>query len=157
MISYRQIILIVIVLFIIIVASNQKYYNTVTQLYKNLSKIPKLIIIIIAIFSLFGLSNIVNPESINFKKPQKFPIIPLKEDDNKRHVSETTKKLVAAKQKWTCGLCKRMLDETYEVDHIVPLYKGGTNDISNLMALDPICHRKKTNADRLNMMTSVFL
>lgn len=157
MISYRQIILVIIVLFIIIVASNQKYYNTITQLYKNLSKIPKLIIIVVTIFSLLGLSNLIDLEPINFKKPKKNPMILLKEDDNKRHVSEATKKLVAAKQQWTCGLCKRMLDETYEVDHIVPLYKGGTNNISNLMALDPICHRKKTNADRLNMMTSVFL
>lgn len=66
----------------------------------------------------------------------------------KRNVTESKKKTVAAKQKWRCGLCGRMLDETYEVDHIIPLYQGGSNEIDNLMALDPICHRKKTNADR---------
>jgi len=36
------------------------------------------------------------------------------------------------------------LDETYEVDHVVPICKGGSNDIENLMALDASCHRKKT-------------
>lgn len=62
----------------------------------------------------------------------------------KRNVTSVTKKVVAANQKWRCGLCHQLLDETYEVDHVIPLYLGGTNDISNLMALDPICHKKKT-------------
>jgi 5-methylcytosine-specific restriction endonuclease McrA len=78
------------------------------------------------------------------------PIMKLNDDTTKRNVSESTKKTVAAKQEWKCGLCKRILDETYEVDHVIPLYKGGSNGVENLMALDPICHRKKTIADRLS-------
>lgn len=70
---------------------------------------------------------------------------------HKRNVTESTKKLVAANQQWKCAVCGCMLDETYEVDHVNPLYKGGSNDLSNLMALDPKCHRKKTNADRLGL------
>ena len=54
---------------------------------------------------------------------------------------------MAARQSWKCGLCHKLLDETYEVDHITPLYLGGSNEISNLMALDPVCHRKKTRLD----------
>lgn len=61
-----------------------------------------------------------------------------------RNVSNCKKKTVAARQSWKCGLCGQLLDETYEVDHIVPLYQGGTNELDNLMALDPICHKKKT-------------
>jgi len=61
-----------------------------------------------------------------------------------RNVSNLKKKIVAANQHWKCGICGQMLDETYEVDHIIPLYRGGSNEISNLMALDPICHKKKT-------------
>ncbi len=61
-----------------------------------------------------------------------------------RNVSGLKKKVIAARQKWLCGHCGKMLDETYEVDHIVPIYQGGTNDLDNLMALDPICHKKKT-------------
>lgn len=34
-----------------------------------------------------------------------------------------------------------------ELDHIVPLFKGGTNDESNLQGLCVECHRKKTAAD----------
>ena len=61
-----------------------------------------------------------------------------------RNVSNLKKKVVAAKQHWKCGNCGELLDETYEVDHIIPLYQGGTNDLENLMALDPRCHKKKT-------------
>jgi 5-methylcytosine-specific restriction endonuclease McrA len=90
-------------------------------------------------------------QKINVQKPITPKDIIVGNDANKRNVSESTKKIVAANQKWQCGLCHRMLDETYEVDHITPLYKGGSNNIDNLMALDPICHRKKTIADRLNL------
>ena len=46
---------------------------------------------------------------------------------NKRSVSETKKKYVAANQKWSCNHCQHLLDASYEIDHIVPLYQGGTN------------------------------
>jgi hypothetical protein len=68
----------------------------------------------------------------------------------KRNVTGLMKKKVAASQQWKCGNCKTTLDETYEVDHKLALYKGGTNDESNLVALCPHCHRKKTVDERLN-------
>jgi 5-methylcytosine-specific restriction endonuclease McrA len=67
----------------------------------------------------------------------------------KRNVSNLLKKKVAAGQSWKCGTCKTTLDETYEVDHVVPLFKGGSNDESNLKALCVYCHKKKTMAERL--------
>jgi predicted HNH restriction endonuclease len=67
----------------------------------------------------------------------------------KRNVTQLTKKKVAASQQWKCGTCGTTLDETYEVDHRLALYKGGSNDISNLVALCPHCHRKKTVEERL--------
>jgi hypothetical protein len=68
----------------------------------------------------------------------------------KRNVTGLMKKKVAASQKWQCGHCKALLEETFEVDHIQALYKGGTNDESNLVALCPNCHRKKTVDERLH-------
>jgi 5-methylcytosine-specific restriction endonuclease McrA len=69
--------------------------------------------------------------------------------NEKRNVTGLTKKKVAASQSWKCGNCNQTLDETYEVDHRLALYKGGSNDISNLVALCPHCHRKKTVDERL--------
>jgi hypothetical protein len=69
---------------------------------------------------------------------------------NKRNVSESKKKYIAANQNWKCGDCKQTLNATYEVDHIVPLYKGGSNEMDNLMAMCRNCHGNKTLKDRLN-------
>jgi len=68
---------------------------------------------------------------------------------HKRNVSALLKKKIAANQQWRCAGCSRMLDETYEVDHVVALDYGGTNDPSNLRALCPHCHRKKTVDERI--------
>lgn len=158
---------VVIVVLIIVIASNNSYYNTVTSLYHQLMRIPKLLIIILTIMTMFGFKNMVDTPSISGilggtdvpKQPslKKIFSLPKEPEDGKRLVSESTKKFVASKQGWKCGLCQKTLDETYEVDHITPLYKGGSNNPSNLMALDPICHRKKTNADRLGMAVETFL
>ena len=67
----------------------------------------------------------------------------------KRNVSGLMKKKVAASQGWRCGNCSALLDETYEVDHRLALYRGGSNDESNLVALCPNCHRKKTVEERI--------
>ena len=62
----------------------------------------------------------------------------------KRSVSETKKKFVAAQQSWKCGHCDRQLPAWYEVDHIVRLEHGGSNNVDNLVALCRDCHGKKT-------------
>jgi hypothetical protein len=62
----------------------------------------------------------------------------------KRSVSETKKKFVAAQQSWKCSHCDRQLPAWYEVDHIVRLEHGGSNNVDNLVALCRDCHGKKT-------------
>lgn len=68
----------------------------------------------------------------------------------KRSVSESRKKYVASQQNWTCNHCRNQLDATFEVDHVKELQDGGTNDVSNLVALCRNCHGKKTLMNRLN-------
>jgi hypothetical protein len=63
---------------------------------------------------------------------------------NKRAVSTMRKKYVASSQDWKCGHCHKQLDHTYEIDHKMRLDQGGTNDVDNLIALCPTCHRYKT-------------
>jgi hypothetical protein len=70
-------------------------------------------------------------------------------ESTKRSVSESKKKFVASNQDWCCSNCKDKLKATFEVDHIVPLFKGGTNHIDNLRALCLECHRLHTISDKL--------
>lgn len=49
-----------------------------------------------------------------------------------------------------CGKCKGKKLLADEVDHIVPLFKGGTDDLDNLMAMNKDCHEDKTNKDKGN-------
>lgn len=57
--------------------------------------------------------------------------------------------VVASNQGWHCGHCHTQLDFTYEIDHITPLFRGGTNDTRNLIALCRNCHGKKTIMERI--------
>jgi len=62
----------------------------------------------------------------------------------RRNVNGYTKKLVAANQSWRCAHCHNSLPASYEVDHIIPLFGGGSNHRSNLQALCRNCHGEKT-------------
>jgi hypothetical protein len=66
-----------------------------------------------------------------------------------RQVSQLMKKKIAAQQQWKCGHCNSILDASYEVDHILALYRGGSNTENNLVALCRNCHGKKTVNERL--------
>lgn len=68
---------------------------------------------------------------------------------HKRSVSETKKKYVASQQNWQCNHCGEKLEATFEVDHVIELQDGGTNDVSNLMALCRNCHGNKTLLQRM--------
>ena len=48
-----------------------------------------------------------------------------------------------------CVACKKTgrITLATEVDHILPLFKGGTDDLENLSALCAEHHREKTNQD----------
>lgn len=57
-------------------------------------------------------------------------------------------KVVGARQAWCCADCRNPLEATLEIDHVVPLHLGGSNHMSNLQALCPACHARKTQAER---------
>jgi hypothetical protein len=67
----------------------------------------------------------------------------------KRSVSETKKKYVASQQNWRCQDCSEQLTAWFEVHHKLPLEKGGSNHIDNLVALCRNCHGAHTALDNL--------
>lgn len=51
---------------------------------------------------------------------------------------------VLSRDNFKCLACDRSAEETeLQIDHIVPVFYGGTNDIDNLQTLCPECHRIK--------------
>ena len=66
---------------------------------------------------------------------------------NKRSVSETKKKFIASSQNWRCKNCNNQLSHVYEVDHVISLCNGGSNNVENLVALCRECHGHKTAMD----------
>ena len=67
----------------------------------------------------------------------------------KRSVSETKKKFVASQQNWKCGECQKQLTAWFEVDHKIRLEYGGSNEVSNLVALCRECHGEKTAMENM--------
>lgn len=83
---------------------------------------------------------------------------------SKRKVSESVKKQVAGRQRYKCAtipnyncpLKNEPFDEAgYDIDHIIELRNGGSNDISNLQALCPACHRVKTTRNTAKVSETI--
>lgn len=47
-------------------------------------------------------------------------------------------------QKYKCATCKINIKNNYNVDHVIPLALGGSNDKDNLQLLCPACNRAKS-------------
>lgn len=62
----------------------------------------------------------------------------------RRNVSLRQKKVAAFKQRYKCLYCGHLLPPSYQVDHYIPLWQGGTNLQSNLVACCGNCHNEKT-------------
>lgn len=60
-------------------------------------------------------------------------------------IPEKTKFEIIREQDIKCNLCLTIMGGTYEIDHIIPLEQGGTNNKSNLQALCTQCHIFKTS------------
>ena len=73
-----------------------------------------------------------------------------------RRLTGHQKRIVAARGEWRCGYCEELLDSTYEIDHRVPLWRGGADHIDNCWALHAHCHAKKTQAEEVERLHARF-
>lgn len=70
--------------------------------------------------------------------------------ETRRTWKVSEQKIVGARQKWRCNVCECLLPSAYELDHIIPLWKGGQDDYEvNAQALCGNCHNSKTQLERL--------
>lgn len=58
-----------------------------------------------------------------------------------------TWKQVGARQSWVCANCSTAVDETAELDHLIPLSSGGTDDVLNAQLLCVSCHKRKSQLE----------
>ena len=141
-------ILILIILFVI----NYKFNNIILRTYNHFTGISKTIVVFVSMLSIIAPALVYDiPFFKSFSNPnQQRNEQPLLQQPSKfrtklvRNVPESVKKYVAANQYWKCKKCNNLLDETYEIDHIIALEDNGSNNLKNLQALCRNCHGKKT-------------
>ena len=66
----------------------------------------------------------------------------------RKRVTPFISKKIAAGQQFRCAMCKKLLQEDWEIDHIVSLQRSGSNDLSNLQALHKRCHAYKNHIEQ---------
>ena len=129
---------------------NYKYNNIIIRSYNHFTGLSKTIVVFISIVSFIlpalyiDIPFLQKKEIPSFRTNRSQLIIKKKTTKSIRNVPESVKKYIAANQYWKCKSCNSLLDETYEIDHILALEDNGTNDLENLQALCRNCHGKKT-------------
>jgi 5-methylcytosine-specific restriction endonuclease McrA len=73
-----------------------------------------------------------------------------------RHTKQDIERIHTA-QKYKCAICKCSTKDKCEVDHIMPLALGGSNDPLNLQILCPACNNRKNAKHPVDYMQSLGL
>lgn len=66
------------------------------------------------------------------------------QEKRRKKINKGVRQKIVDQQENTCGECEVILSPYFELDHIIGLQFGGTDDESNLMALCRECHAKKS-------------
>jgi len=62
----------------------------------------------------------------------------------RRTLRERQKRIVAAAASWKCQICEKTVNESYQIDHVIPLWANGPDTIENCQLLCAQCHADKT-------------
>ena len=79
----------------------------------------------------------------------------------RKKFSQMERKRIYQKTKGHCYLCGEFVDfDVFQVEHRIPLAKGGTNDFSNLYCSCPCCNSMKNSIypeELLEKITQIFM
>lgn len=64
----------------------------------------------------------------------------------RKKIPEKVRRQVLAAQEGLCARCEEPISGRFDVDHILERDLMGSDDLGNLVALHPDCHRPKTSA-----------
>lgn len=67
----------------------------------------------------------------------------------RRKIHSDVRKRIGARQGWRCFKCDIILSSTFDVDHIISLAAGGSNDEDNLCCLCNTCHHAKSQLEQI--------
>lgn len=62
----------------------------------------------------------------------------------RRRMTPARRARIFASHGGVCGICDRPIEGAYEIDHVVALGLGGSDEDGNLRPVHPECHRAKT-------------
>ena len=60
-------------------------------------------------------------------------------------IPQVERNLICYNQQWSCNLCSEMFKCSIIIDHIRPLFLGGSNSLNNYQGLCDVCNKIKTD------------
>lgn len=116
-------------------------------------------------FKIHSIEKAVDPapeeakEDVAEKVPEKKAAV--KMTSQRRCFSQNERTAVYNKSEGRCAICGKFVPfESFTVDHIIPLAKGGSNDMSNLQCACKTCNRIKQDIlpqDLMEKLTQIML
>lgn len=80
-------------------------------------------------------------------------IDPQIEDERDYYIEPARRLMILARDRHACVYCSAPLsDESFVLDHLLPVSKGGTNRKQNLVAACEVCNRRRSESDPIQFL-----
>jgi 5-methylcytosine-specific restriction endonuclease McrA len=80
-----------------------------------------------------------NPDKVAVKNQRRRAIL------QDAYVEDIDRSKLFDRDEGLCGICGLAVDDSWEIDHIVPLARGGTHEYANVRVAHGLCNRRKSN------------